>query len=118
MGESVIAALSALVGYAWDSIWEIDEMESIKNPDGTITVTFLTTGLHPDTAKIKTLVWALTGLPVQRPEQIEIEELQSGPILKRFKIRVTLRPIHESIRRGEGLGVLDVIMNRNVVVKR
>jgi len=111
-------ALAAVLGYVWDSVWEIDEMESQKNPDGTITVTFITTGLHPDTAKIKTLVWSIFGLPVQKPDQIQIEELQSGPVLKRYRITVTLKPAHESLRRGEGLGIMDVLTNRNVRVIR
>ena len=113
-----MSLMSLAMGYVFEAITEIDEMESTKNPDGTITVTFLTTGLHPDTAKIKTLVWSLVGLPVQKPDKIEIEELQSGPLLKRYKITVTLKPAHESISRGEGLGILDTLMNRNVVVRR
>ena len=93
---------------------EIDEMDYQELPDGRIQVTFVTSGVVPTTAKIKTILWSIFGLPVQKVDSVEIYEEAKGPLIKRYKVVVVLKPALEGIRRGEGLGVLDVLTNKNV----
>ena len=107
---------TAVFSYAIGSLLQIDEMQAEPQPDGTLRVVFVTTGVHPSLAKIKTAIWAIFGLPVQTPEDVTIEELQSGPVLKRYRITVILRPVHEKLKKGEGLGLIDVVTGRNVHV--
>lgn len=108
------AVAGSLALYALNSLLQIDEVHVEKMPDGSLVVYLLTTGVHPSLAKVKTTLWALLGLPVQAVEEMEIEELQGG-ILKRYKIRVVLRPAWEKLRRGEGLGLIPVLLGENVV---
>jgi len=85
------------------ALTEIDEVYQEKLPDGRIKVTFVTTGLYPTLAKAKTWLWAIFGVPVQRIEEFSVEELQKGPILKRYRITVVLSPFGPGLlRRGPG----------------
>ena len=108
--------LGGAAAYAAESLLQVDEVSVEKNPDGSVTVVLLTTGLHPSLARVKVLLWSLLGLPVQSPDEVVIEELQSGPVLKRYRVTVRLRPAWERLRRGEGLGVLPVLTGENVRV--
>jgi hypothetical protein len=72
---------------------EIDELSTEKLPDGRIRVVFVTSGVHPTLAQIKTVVWSIVGLPVQMPDEVSVEELQSGSVVKRYKVTVILRPV-------------------------
>ena len=102
-----------LVAGATEALLEIDEMSSTKNPDGTITVEFITTGIRPKFVQIKTALWAIFGLPVQKIENVQVEQLQAGPITKRYKVTVTLAPWHKGVREGN-FGLVDTIMGTNV----
>lgn len=108
--------ISAITSFAAEALLEIDEMESIRLPDGRVKVVFVTSGVMPSTAKIKTLLWAVFGLPVQRIDEVTIEELQKGSIVKRYKVTVVLKPALRAISEGEGLGIIDVLINKNVKV--
>lgn len=110
-----MSMIAAIVNTAISSLFEIDEMETVDLGDDRIQVTFVTTGVMPDTAKIKTVLWAIFGLPVQKVEDVKIYELQ-GNILKRYKVVVTLKPALKAIKNGEGLGVIDTLLGRNVQV--
>jgi hypothetical protein len=72
---------------------EIDELSTEKLPDGKIRVVFVTSGVHPTMAQIKTVVWSIVGLPVQVPDEVSVEELQSGSVVKRYRVTVVLRPV-------------------------
>jgi hypothetical protein len=87
------AILAMPLSDAMESLTEIDEISQEKLPDGSLRVTFVTSGVHPSLAKIKTLVWAVFGLPVQYIKECNVETLQSGPVIKRFRVTVTLLPI-------------------------
>jgi hypothetical protein len=86
------AVLAMPLSDAMESLTEIDEIAQEKLPDGSLRVTFVTSGVNPSLAKIKTLIWAVFGLPVQLIKECNVETLQSGPIVKRFRITVTLLP--------------------------
>ncbi len=75
------------------TVLEIDELSTEKLPDGRIRVVFVTSGVHPTLAQIKTAVWSIVGLPVQMPDEVAVEELQSGSVVKRYRVTVVLRPV-------------------------
>jgi hypothetical protein len=75
------------------AVLEIDELSTEKLPDGRIRVVFVTSGVHPTLAQIKTIVWSIVGLPVQVPDEVSVEELQSGSVVKRYRVTVVLRPV-------------------------
>lgn len=115
MGVVIGEALAMAVAFALESIMEVDEVLPPEQlPDGSIKVTFVTTGLHPSTAKIKTAVWAIAGLPVQAVDSVTIEELQKGTFLTRYRITLILRPVRQALKRGEGLGILGVLTGEKV----
>jgi hypothetical protein len=75
------------------TLGEIDEFSAEKQPDGSLKVAFVTSGVHPTLAQVKTLVWAVLGLPVQVPIEFSVEELQSGLVVKRYKVTVILKNV-------------------------
>lgn len=68
------------------AILEIDEISAVKVGEE-IEYTFLTTGVLPSLAELKTRLWAYMAPPIKRLEVTSIEPLESGPICKRFMIR-------------------------------
>jgi predicted RNA polymerase sigma factor len=89
------------------ALFEIDELKQEKLPDGRLRVVFVTSGLHPDLARIKTVLWALSAVPPQLVDSMEVEELQSGVIVKRYQVVATLRSLIGGRRekeRGRGEG--------------
>jgi hypothetical protein len=91
---SLVSALLAMTfGYAYESLLEIDEVHQERLPDGSLKVVFVTTGVHPTLTQIKTTLWAIFGFPLQLPSEYNVEELQSGPLLKRYRVTVVLRPL-------------------------
>lgn len=115
MGVAIAEAVAMAVAFALESIMEVDEvLPPERLPDGSMKVTFVTTGLRPSTAKIKTVVWALAGLPVQAVDNVTIEELQKGTILSRYRITMVLKPVREALKKGEGLGILGVLTGEKV----
>jgi len=91
--SSILSLMSFPIVTALQSLYEIDEVSQEKLPDGRLRVTFITTGVHPTLTKVKTWIWAIFGLPVQRVDEYNVEELQRGTVLKRYKITVVLSPI-------------------------
>ncbi len=90
--------VAAIINFALETLLEIDEVYHETLPDGRLKCVFVTTGVHPDAAKIKTAIWALFGLPVQKPDEIHVETLQAGPVLKRYRITVILKSPLPSLR--------------------
>jgi len=90
-------AVPFMVSYAlrqtYDAILSIDEVSHEVLPDGRLKVTFVTSGIMPTTAKIKTTIWAIFGVPIQRVDEVNVEELQSGLLLKKYRITAILTPI-------------------------
>jgi hypothetical protein len=93
--------ISYLIVQAMAALFEIDELKQERLPDGKLRVVFATSGLHPDLAKIKTALWALSAVPPQVVDEAEVEELQSGVIVKRYQVTVTLKPLIAG-RKKEG----------------
>lgn len=87
--------MASVVSTILSAVFEIDEMSTEKLPDGRVKVTFLTTGLHEETCKIKTAMWALLSPPMQRVDEVKVTELQRGPVYKRYKVEVILKPLIE-----------------------
>jgi hypothetical protein len=90
---SVITFVAGLVNQATKVLLEIDELSTEKLPDGRLRVVFVTSGVHPTLAQIKTVVWSILGLPVQMPDEVTVEELQSGSLVKRYRVTVVLKPV-------------------------
>jgi len=93
--------ISYMIAQAIGALFEVDELKQEKSPDGKVRVVFVTSGLHPDLAKIKTALWAFSAIPIQRVEDYKVEELQSGLIVKRYQITITLAPLIAG-RKKEG----------------
>jgi len=111
------SVLAGLINYALGTLMEIDETYHEKLPDGRLKVVFVTSGIKPETAQVKTALWAILGIPVQAVDSVEIEELQTGPIIKRYKVTVILKPLIKGIEEGN-LGLIDTILGKNVRVIR
>jgi len=91
---AMVSAVAALaLDYAVGSLLQIDEIYEETLPDGRLKVVFLTTGVHPTLTYIKTVLWAVFGLPAQMVDEHTVEELQSGTLLKRYKVTVILKPL-------------------------
>jgi len=99
------ALLSGPLTGALEALQEVDEVSQEKLPDGRIKVIFVTSGINPDLTKIKTWLWSLFAVPVQLIDEYNIETLQSGPLIKRYKITVILKPAIGNISK-EGLGLI------------
>jgi hypothetical protein len=86
------ALLAEPITKALEALQEVDEIYSERLPDGRLKVVFLTSGVHPTLARIKTYLWAIFGVPVQKVDEWQIEELQSGALIKRYRITCILSP--------------------------
>jgi len=75
--------VNAIIG----TLLEIDEMTYLVTDDEVI-VKFVTTGIMPELAELKTKIWALIGLPPKTCRVESVEEVQKGPlgITKRYVI--------------------------------
>lgn len=89
MGEIMATIVAGML----EALLEIDEMQTEVLPDGSLQVVFVTTGFKPELAEIKTKIWALLGIPAQVVKEVRVEELQAGPIFKRYKITAILEPL-------------------------
>ena len=69
------------------AVLEFDEVSAVTYGDE-VEYTILTTGVRPEICQIKTLIWSYLAPPVKRLEVLSIEEIEAGPITKRYKIRV------------------------------
>jgi len=104
--------IGSLLSFVVETILEIDEMYHEKLPDGKLKVVFVTTGVHPDVAKIKTWAWAVFGLPVQKVDEVTVEEEQRGSLLKRYKITVVLSPFVQGALRDYSIGLREALEGR------
>ena len=77
------SVIAGLIG----SILEFDEVSAEVIGDE-VEYTILTTGVRPEVCEIKTLIWSYLSPPVKRLEVVSIEEVESGPITKRYRIKV------------------------------
>jgi hypothetical protein len=94
-------ALTYLIAQAIGALLEIDELKQERLKDGRLRVVFVTSGVHPDLVGIKTVLWALSAVPPQLVDEVEVEELQKGVIVKRYQVVVTLRPLIAERKEGE-----------------
>lgn len=85
--------MSFVISSLVSTLLEVDEVSTEPLPDGKVKVTFLTTGINEDLVALKTKVWALLCPPLQRVESVKVYELQRGPLTKRYKVEVVLRPL-------------------------
>jgi hypothetical protein len=108
-----VAMLSSIVSYpvaeALEALQEIDEVYQERLPDGRIKVVFVTSGVHPTLAKIKTWLWSIFGVPIQKIDEYHVEELQRGPVIKRYRLTVVLKPLVEGIRKDRSLGLREAL---------
>jgi hypothetical protein len=44
-------------------------------------------------------------VPVQKIDEYQVEELQRGPVIKRYRLTVVLKPLAEGIRKDRSLGL-------------
>lgn len=88
--------MASLVAGVASAILEIDEIEASKHGDE-VYYTFVTTGVNPSLAQIKTKIWALIAPPVKRLEVLAIEPIEVGPITKRYKIYVKGKVIGKTL---------------------
>jgi len=95
------ALLAQPITEALEALQEVDEVHHERLPDGRMKVVFVTSGVHPTLAKVKTYLWAIFGIPVQKVDEWHVEELQSGFLIKRFRITCILSPPVKRERRPE-----------------
>lgn len=95
-----------------EALFEIDEVSSEPLPDGRVRVVFVTTGLHPDLAKVKTAIWAMLSPPAQKVDEVKVYEVQRGPIAKRYRVEVVMKPLLKGIREDRSLGIRELIAGR------
>ena len=107
--SEVMAAIDALLS----SLAEVDEIEEETLPDGRLKIVALVTALSPKLAKWKVAAWAIFGLPVQKVDEVRIQELQ-GYYLKRYRVEVILSPA----LKEKSLGIKDLFFEKNVYVKQ
>jgi len=95
-----MSMISGVLALCLESLMEFDEVHHERLPDGKMKVVFVTTGMNPRLTEIKTRIWSTLNLPVQRVESCNVEELQGGTILKRYRVTVTLKPPVKLLRRA------------------
>jgi len=79
--------MASIIAGAISALLEFDEIQSERIGDE-IHYTILTTGVLPAVCELKTLIWSYLAPPVKRLEIVDIEEVEAGPITKRYKIHV------------------------------
>lgn len=73
---------------------QFDEVSATKLPNGEVEYVVLVTGISPSTVQLKTMLWAYLSPPVKRLNVVNVEEIEGGPLFKRYK--VTARGISPS----------------------
>jgi hypothetical protein len=104
-----VSLVASVISSAIEALFEIDETHHEVLPDGRLKVVFVTTGLVPDLAKIKTLIWALSAPPVQKVDDVKVEVLQKGAVLQRYRITVILSPLLKGAMRDMSLGLREAL---------
>jgi len=108
------SVIAAIISETLEALMEIDETYHEVLPDGRLKVVFVTTGVIPDTAKIKTAIWALLAPPMQKVDDVQVEVLQKGPLLSRYRITVILSPLIKGVKRDRSLGFREALGGRVV----
>ena len=85
--------LGGLFGALIGSVLEMDEIYQERLPDGRLKVVFLTTGISDKLVDVKTRIFALLNLPVQKVDEIKITLDQGGAFFKRYRIEAILSPL-------------------------
>lgn len=79
--------MASIITGAMSALLEFDEISTEVTEDK-VRYTILTTGILPKACELKVLLWSYLAPPVKRLNIISIEEVESGPITKRYKIVV------------------------------
>ena len=79
--------MASIIAGAMSALLEFDEISSEVVGDK-IRYTILTTGVLPKVCELKVLMWSYLAPPVKRLNIVSIEEVESGPIAKRYRIVV------------------------------
>ena len=79
--------MASVIAGIMSAILEFDEIQTEVTEDK-IRYTILTTGVLPKTCELKVLLWSYLAPPVKRLNIVSIEEVESGPIAKRYRIVV------------------------------
>jgi hypothetical protein len=102
MGVVVSTLISYALRQTANTVLNMDEVSHETLPDGRLKVVLVTSALVQPLAKFKTYVWAFCGLPLQKVDECTIEELQAGPLFKRYRITAILSPIGAKPRGRRG----------------
>lgn len=92
--------MASIIGTLAGALFEIDEIDAHRTGDE-VFYTFVTTGILPSLAELKTKLWALIAPPVKRLEVLSIEPIEEGPIAKRYKIRVKGKIIGKTLGKSK-----------------
>lgn len=79
--------MASVIAGVIGSLLEFDEVKAETIGDE-VEYTILTTGIRPEACEVKVLIWSYLAPPVKRLEVTSIEEVESGPITKRYKVVV------------------------------
>lgn len=79
--------MASIIAGAMSALLEFDEI-STEIVGDKIRYTILTTGVLPRVCELKVLLWSYLAPPVKRLKIVSIEEVESGPVAKRYRIVV------------------------------
>lgn len=90
---------SVLSGFI-TALLEFDEV-AVSRVGDEVEYTILTTGIMPSIVEFKTLIWSYLAPPVKRLDVVSIEEIESGPVTKRYRVVVRGKAVSPfRFRRG------------------
>lgn len=91
--------MASIIGGLVTAFLEFDEINTERIGDE-VHYYILTTGILPSVCELKTLIWSYLAPPVKRLEIVDIEEIEAGPITKRYKIHVkgSALPLRKRLR--------------------
>lgn len=75
------------------SYLEMDDFAIQPVGQGSARSTFTTSGLHPGLVKLKAKYFGVIGAPIQRVTDVNVTEVQRGPIGKRYEVTATVTPL-------------------------
>lgn len=92
--------MASIISGLVTSLLEFDEV-SVSRVGDEVEYTILTTGIMPSVVELKTLIWSYLAPPVKRLEVVSIEEVESGPLTKRYQVVVRGKAVSPfRFRRG------------------
>ena len=92
--------MASIISSLATSFLEIDEV-GVTKKGNIVTYTFLTTGILPSIAELKTKLWALVAPPMKRLEVVSITPVEEGYIAKRYKVVVKGTTVRSAIKSGK-----------------